>query len=146
VPSQPGIEWLEEWRTRNVNITPASVLEVGVAPRWHLSDYLTVGGEWRWRAKGEDAHEVVGVVAPLAFTYPFLLNAAALDADSDWDEQRLAWTVSYSTLAAFSRGRIGLPFEVGFTHEQSVASGAGIIPRRWTDRLQVRYYARFRGR
>lgn len=141
VPGQAGIEWLESWRTTDVEITPSSVIEFGVAPRWHLSDYFAVGGEWRYRSKGKDEHAIVGPITVAQLATSFLLNAAALDERSDWNEHRVAWTVSYSTLTAFSRGKIGVPFEVGYTHEQSVASERGVLPRRWTDRLQFRYYA-----
>lgn len=142
VPSQAAIDWLEASREADVDIVPASVLELGVAPRWHLNDYFTVGGEWRWRSKGEDAHTFADAPA----SHPIWMSMAALDAKSALDEQRLAWTLSFSTLTAVSDGRIGLPLEIGFTHDQSVSSSAGILPRRWTDRLQVRYYTRFRGR
>jgi len=141
VPSQTGVEWLESWREAEVEIAPAAVLEFALAPRWHLSDYFAVGGEWRYRAKDKDEHEVVGATTVAQLGTNFLLNASALDERSDWNEHRLGWTISYSSLAAFSRGKIGLPFEVGYTHEQSIASGRGVLPRRWTDRLQFRYYA-----
>ena len=147
VPSQAGIEWLESWRETNVDITPASVIELGVAPRWHLSDYFAVGGEWRYRSKGEDEHVIApGMAFPSHLSNSFLLSTAALDAQSGWNEHRLAWTLNYSTLTAVERGKLSLPIEIGYTHEQSVASARGVLPRRWTDRIQIRYYAGSRPR
>ncbi len=145
VPTTAGIDWLEAFRERNVDITPATVIEIGVAPRWRLNDYLALGAVWRYRAKGEDAHQVPGsgdVLGPLGATL-VVLNGAALDATSDYDEHRLGWTINFSTLAATRGDRVRHPLEIGFTHEQSVASRTGIVPRTWTDRIQIRYYARF---
>jgi hypothetical protein len=144
VPSVAGIQWLESFRERNVMITPASVLEIGLAPRWRVNEYLAIGAQWTYRAKGEDAHAVPQPgVATSPLLEPVTLSSAALDATSDLSEHRVAWTLNYSTLTAARGDRARLPIEIGFTHEQSVASGTGILPRTWTDRLQIRYYARF---
>jgi hypothetical protein len=39
-----------------------------------------------------------------------------------------------------------VPLEIGYSHEQSIASSVGTFPRRWEDRVQIRYYTRFLGR
>lgn len=144
VPSVEGIGWLESFRERDVEIRPAGVFELGVAPRWRINDYLAVGAEWRYRAKGQDAHVVPGFLTPLApLGGAITLSGQALDAASDYSEHRVAWTLNYSTLTAARGDRVRLPFEVGFTHEQSLSSARGVVPRTWTDRLQIRYYARF---
>lgn len=146
VPSVAGSEWIEPWRTSAVTITPGDVIDLRLAPRWQISDYYSFGAEWRFRSKGEDAHTLATTSAtdPLGVIRP--LDAGVLDAQSDWNEQRFALTLSYSTLGAVARGKARLPIEIAYAHEQSIASGAGIVPRRWEDRLQLRYYTRFFGR
>lgn len=146
VPSVAGSEWIEPWRTSSVTITPGNVVDLRIAPRWQLSDYYSFGAEWRFRSKSEDAHTLATTsgVDPLGVLQP--LDAGVLDAQSEWNEQRFALTVSYSTLGAVSRGKARLPIEIAYAHEQSIASSAGIVPRRWEDRLQLRYYTRFFGR
>lgn len=145
VPDVAGVEWLERWRTSNVTIDPGQVLEVRVAPRWVINNYFSLGGEWRWRSKGEDRHTIESPNRADAMG-PVTLTPNALNAQSDWNEHRWAWHVSYSTLSAEARGRTKIPLEIGYTHEQSIASSVGILPRRWEDRVQIRYYTRFLGR
>lgn len=137
VPDVPGIEWLEAWRQATVQIEPGSVIEARLAPRFVLNDYFAFGSEWRWRSKAEDRH---------ALPAGSFLIADALNAQSAWDEHRFAWTVSYSTLEAQSRGKSKRGIEIGYTHEQSVGSSQGIVPRRWEDRVQIRVYSRLFGR
>ncbi len=146
VPSVAGSDWIESWRTSSVTITPGSVTEFRIAPRWQLSDYYSFGAEWRYRSKAEDSHTLAttDAVDPLGVLRP--LDATVLDAQSDWNEQRLAWTVSYSTLGAVARGKARMPVEIAYAHEQSIASSAGIVPRRWEDRVQLRVYTRLFGR
>ncbi len=146
VPDFAGVEWLEAWRTASVTVEPGQVLEMRVAPRWVINDYFSLGGAWQWRTKGEDRHTVNGANVTNALGNAVMLVPNALNTQSDWNEHRWAWHVSYSTLAAESRGRTTLPLEIGYTHEQSIASSAGTFPRRSEDRIQIRYYTRFLGR
>ncbi len=146
IPDFAGVEWLEAWRTARVTVEPGQVLEMRVAPRWVINSYFSIGGEWRWRAKGENRHTIAtdGLATPPPNAVPLTPNA--LNSQSDWNEQRWAWHVSYSTLSAEARGRTKVPLEIGYTHDQSIASSVGIFPRRWEDRVQIRYYTRFLGR
>lgn len=145
VPSDTGAEWLEWWRESMVPVSPGSQLDVAIAPRWHLSDYLALGLVWHWRSKAADRHDFSGVAtSPAGESYQ--LVGRLLDDATAESEQRFGWSATYSTLAARTRGRPGMPFEISYVHEQSVASGAGTVPKQWQDRLQVRYYTRFLGR
>ena len=146
IPSFAGVEWLEAWRTASVRVEPGSVLEMRVAPRWVINDYFSLGSEWRWRSKGEDRHIIANDVLAAPPPNAVALLPNVLNSQSDWNEHRWAWHVSYSTLAAESRGRTRVPLEIGYTHEQSIASSVGTFPRRWEDRVQIRYYTRFLGR
>ncbi len=145
VPSDPGATLLEWWREADVPVTPGGELDVSIAPRWHLSDYIAVGALWQWRSKAADRHGIDSTVTtPLGASVA--LQGRILDGASKASEQRFGLTATYSTLAARARGRTGMPFEITFLHQQSVASGTGVVPKQWEDRLQLRYYTRFLGR
>ena len=147
VPLVSGVDLIGADRQVPVRITPATMLELRVAPRWTVNDYNGIGAEWRFRSRGEDA--VVALDAPGLVPPPGASvndGYGAMNTPSNSNEHRFAWTLAYSTLAAESRGKAGLPIEIGYTHEQSVGSSRGVVPRRWEDRIQIRYYARFLGR
>ena len=145
VPSSTDNEWLEWQREMVVPVTPGGQLDVELSPRWQLNDYIALGGQWRWRHKAADRHDVrVPTIA--IFGTDVLADGAALDARSEAEEQRVGLSATYSTLAARARGIAGMHFEITYLHQQSVASGAGVVPKLWEDRLMIRYYTRFRAR
>ncbi len=145
VPSDTGREWLEWWREAPVPVTPGAELDVSIAPRWQLSDYLAVGALWQWRTKGADRHDLTtSTISPRGETVA--LMASLLDEATERSEQRFGVTATYSSLAARARGVPGLAFEISYVHEQSIASGSGVVPKQWQDRLLLRYYTRFLGR
>lgn len=147
VPRITGVDLIPA-ASQPVRITPADMLELRVAPRWNINDYFGIGAEWRYRSRGNDDLVFLNSVDALPSPPPPTLNYgdAAMNTPSNSNEQRWAWTLSYSTLAAESRGKAGLPIEIGYTHEQSVGSSRGVVPRRWEDRIQIRYYTRLFGR
>ncbi len=147
VPLVEGVDLIGADREVPVRITPADMLELRLAPRWSLNDYLGLGGEWRYRTRGRDrvvAFEDPAIQLPLGAGLPY--GDGAMQTPSDSDEHRWAWTLSYSTLGSHTRGNARLPFELFYTHEQSVGSSRGIVPRRWEDRIQFRFYTRLFGR
>ena len=73
-------------------------------------------------------------------------DAALLDARTATSSHRAAIGATYSTLAARARGREGGAFELSYLHLQTLASDVGIVPKRFEDRIQLRFYPRFRAR
>jgi len=148
VPSDAGAEWLEHWRERTVPVTPGAQFDVELSPRWHLGDYVALGAQWRWRKKAADRHEFDESfdVVRGAVSLPVRLLGSLLDERTAADEQRVGVSATYSTLAARARGKPGMAFEISYLHQQSMASGSGVVPKQWEDRLLVRYYTRFLGR
>lgn len=146
IPTRQGDDLIPVQRQLPVRITPASMLELRLAPRYRLNDYFTFGGEWRFRTRGEDEVRAIGssLVAPAGLTVPS--GDGAMQTPSNSNEHRWAWHVVYTTLGAESRGRARLPLELVYTHEQSVGSTRGIVPRRWEDRVALRFYTRLFGR
>jgi len=145
VPSAPGDALLESWREADVAVTPGRLLDASLAPRWQVNDYIALGASWRWRKKSADAFEVDTTVAD-PFGAPVTLSGSALAATSGFDVQQVGWYATFSTLSARSSGLRGLAFEVNYSHEQAISSGAGIVPKTWLDRLEIRYYTRLFGR
>lgn len=146
VPSDTGFEWLEWQREMLVPVTPGSEIDVEVSPRWHLNDYVALGAQWRWRSKSADRHEVPPLASTSVNPLPaptIWLYGRYLDDRSKAEEQRVGLSATYSTLAARARGIPGLTFDVTYLHQQSVASGVGVVPKQWEDRLTIRYYTRF---
>ena len=145
VPSTPGTRLLESWRELDASVRPGALLDASVTPRWQLNDYVALGASLRWRRKSADAHVIDSLVLD-PYLSPVPLDAAALDATSGFAVRQFGWHATYSTLAARARGLDGLAFEVSYSHEQAFASGEGIVPKTWLDRVQVRYYTRLFGR
>ncbi len=145
VPDAPGEALLESWREAAVPVRHGRTLDATIAPRWLVNDYLALGASWRWLRKSADRHAIdATVVGPDGSSYQ--LAGGALDATSAFDVQQVRWHATFSTLAARVRGLDGLALEFSYSHEQAIASGSGIVPKTWVDRLQVRYYTRLFGR
>ncbi|MBA3853893.1 MAG: hypothetical protein C0503_05725 [Gemmatimonas sp.] len=147
LPIRRGDDLIEPVRLTRVSIAPADMWELRIAPRYVLNDYIGLGGEWRLRARGEDAVRAIDPAAMFVVPgVPINYGDGAMQTPSDANEQRWAWTVSYSTLDSKRRGVARLPLEIFYTHEQSIGSSRGIVPRRWEDRVQLRFYTRLFGR
>ncbi|MEX2181635.1 MAG: hypothetical protein WD771_06300 [Gemmatimonadaceae bacterium] len=146
VPSSAHVEWLEPWREQLLAVSPGRMIELEVAPRWQLNEYLALGATWRARDRDADDTSMSDVAALDGYGHSEFLVTGPLDSRSAWTEQRIGLTFAYSSVAAVARGRARLPMEIAFTHEESVASSGGILPRRFEDRVQVRVYTRLFGR
>ena len=147
LPSLASQEFLEAWRTRPTDVRPGSALEAEVAPRWQVSEYIALTALWQWRRTTMDQH-ALAAGAPVEDLLPGQLpmDAALLDARTATSAHRAALGATYSTLAARAHGRDGIAWEISYLHLQSLASGAGIVPKRFEDRIVLRVYPRFRAR
>lgn len=145
VPFAADQSWIEAGLTRVVRIEPGSTFEIGIAPRWQITDHFLVSAEWRRRDKAADVVPSGGGTLT-SYGEVFTPQPAGIEGTRAWDETRLGWSVSYSTLADVAAGRGRLPIEIGYTHEQTVSNSTGVVPQRFTDRVQIRYYTRLFGR
>jgi hypothetical protein len=147
VPTVTGDQLLESWREVFAPVKRGSVMQVEVAPRYHLSDYVAFGGYWGWRKRHADRYTVpsVAVAAPPAAGVVPLDSIGMSEAFAS-DEQRAGFSLTFSTLAARAAGRAKGQLEITFSHRQSITSGSGIVPKRWEDRVELRYYTRLFGR
>ncbi|MEY4609579.1 MAG: hypothetical protein RL625_1796 [Gemmatimonadota bacterium] len=147
LPSLETQEFLEVWRTRPTAVRPGSALELEIAPRWQVSDYIALTGLWQWRRATADQH-ALAPGGPVEDLLPGQLpiDAALLDARTATASHRAAIGATYSTLAARARGREGRAWEISYLHLQTLASDAGIVPKRFEDRIVLRFYPFFRAR
>jgi len=145
VPSDTGSTWLEWWRTAPVRLVPGLELNATLAPRWQLGDYVSLGALWHFRNRGGD-QTIFGRLTTTPAGDTVQLWGDLLQDLTRAREHRFGLTATYSTLAAIARGHPGVAFEVSFTHQQSVTSDVGLVPKQWQDRLMVRYYTRFLAR
>ncbi len=140
IPGTPDQQLLESWREVTATVTRRPVYQVEIAPRYHLNDYLAIGGYYGIRHRSQDEFSYPAITAPWGATVP------TTDPLTASREQRVGASISFSTLAAHDKGRVNRAFEMSLSHQQSISSSIGLTPKRWEDRLQFRYYTRLFGR
>ena len=69
-----------------------------------------------------------------------------LNQETEASEHRLGVGFSYSTLAAYMRGKAGLPFEISYFHFQTTLGSGGNVPKLSQDQVQIRMYRKLFGR
>ena len=73
------------------------------------------------------------------------LDASTLNLETEAREHRFGGGISYSTLAAYERGKARLPLEVTLFHYETTAGSGGNTPKLATDQVQLRFYTRLFG-
>ena len=145
VPAAAFPGFLEVWRDTVVPVTPGLLFEVGVAPRFRLSESITLAGEWQLFRQGEGTHDLAATVLdPRGASVA--LSGAALDALSGSVEQRVALSAVFSMLPAIARGLKRPPLDMHYTHAQTLFGHSGVVAKRYEDRIAIRYYTRLFGR
>lgn len=140
VPSSYGPQLLEPWREVTATVTRRPLYQAEISPRYIVNDYLAIGGYYGWRHKTQDRFEYPAVTAPSG------APVTTVDPLTATREQRAGLTLTFSTLAAQQAGRVKRAFELSLTHQQSIGSTIGLTPKRWEDRVHLRYYTRLFGR
>lgn len=147
VPSVVGDRMLESWREVVAPVERGAVWQAEVSPRYHLSDYVALGGYWGYRKREADRYTVPSVAAAAPPAAGIVtLDSVGMSRAFASDEQRAGFHLTFSTIAAAVSGRARLRFELSYSHTESVASGTGVVPRRREDRLVLRYYTKLFGR
>jgi hypothetical protein len=121
-------------RRHLVRRDPGDFLAVDVSPRLVITDHFALGGQYRYYSKGEDTYA-------LADTSPSSVPAdpSILALGTKRSEQLLLASVTYSTLAAYFRGRARTPLEVSMSFGRTL-SGAGGAPAQSISALTLRVY------
>jgi hypothetical protein len=132
------------YRRQGVERDLGDIFELEVTPRFVLNDYFAVSGQYLYRNKAEDSYTGSFQVQN-ALGEDLTLDAEMLNEETKQVEHRIYGGISFSTVAAFQKGKVKIPFEVQFQHGQSVKGSGGKTPRIYQDMLQFRVYTRLFG-
>ena len=148
IPASASQPFPELFRERLVDRKLGNVLELELTPRWVLSDFFSVGSQYVVRRRSADRYTGSFTVAPAesGLPDPLTLDASILGSGTAATEHRVGLGVAYSSVAAYQRGRARLPIEVEYLTQRTVAAAGGIVPKVTLHRVQIRVYARMRGR
>ncbi|MEJ7809169.1 MAG: hypothetical protein WKG32_02015 [Gemmatimonadaceae bacterium] len=118
--------------------------ELELTPRFVISDYFAVSGSYLYRNKQEDRYSGTFQTRN-TLDQDITLNAATLNAETEQTEHRVIAGITYSTLAAFQKGRARVPLEIFVQHAESVNGSGGSTPRIRQNQVQLRVYTRIFG-
>lgn len=141
----PNLVFAAAYRQQTVQRDLGDVFEWEVSPRWVLNDYVAVAGHYYYRRKFSDSYTGGFDVQDLN-GQTVRLDAATLDAETEAREHRFGGGLSYSTVAAFEKGKARFPVEVTYFHYQTTLGAGGNVPKLSGDQVQVRLYRRLFGR
>jgi hypothetical protein len=106
-----------------------NVISFSVIPRWRLAGYFTINGEYTFTNVGADQYVPVVAVASNA---P-LGNAAATT-------QALGFGFSYSTTGISNAVPRKVPYEVSFSHLETLTGSGGPVPKAFRDQVMLKVY------
>ena len=120
--------------------------ELEANPRWVLNDYFSATAHYMFRHKFEDKYSGTFLIDSATTGFGDLtLNASSLNQQTEMKEHRLGGGVSFSTVAAFQKGKMKIPLEVTYFHYQTTRGWGGNQPKIFSDQIQVRVYTRLFG-
>jgi hypothetical protein len=144
ITDAPNRELAPAYRQQSVTRDLGDVFDVEINPRWVLNDYIAVAGHYYYRRKFSDRYTGTFNVSNLN-GQAVTLDASTLDLETEAREHRFGGGVSYSTLAAFEKGKAGLPLEITLFHYETTAGSGGNTPKLVSDQIQIRFYTRLFG-
>ena len=145
ITAGPDAPLAAAYREHTVTRDLGDVLEIAVNPRWVLNEFVALAGRYAYRRKFADAYAGTFPVSDLN-GQSVTLDAATLGLGTEAREHRFGGSVTYSTVAAFERGRARIPLEVSYLHFQTTRGALGLVPKLSEDQVQVRVYGRLFGR
>ena len=102
------------------------VFTLSIIPRYTLARYFAVNGEYQLVHTGADDYSA----APAGVQAGFATATA----------QQLGFGFTYSTVASPLRGPGAIPFEVRFSHLETLAGSGGPVPKTFRDQIELRVY------
>ncbi len=142
IPDSQADLFPEAAREVEVDRNLGDVMELEVAPRYVPNDEFSIAALYRYRTKGADSYNGMISVTSADGT-PLTLDASVLNGGTKQTEHLLGFSVTYSTVNAYSRGRAKWPLEISYLHT-AVRSGAG-LPRLQMNGIAFRFYRPSRG-
>ena len=142
------------YRQRRVERDLGDYYEFEMNPRVVLNDYFAIGGHYFYRQKEQDQYTGSFVVPAAESGFdadpstpaldPITINANILNLETEQREHRFGGGFSFSTVAAFDKGKARLPLEITYLHFQTTR-GEGNVPKLFSDQIQLRLYTRIFG-
>jgi hypothetical protein len=133
------------YRQQTVSRDLGDAFDLELDPRWAINDYVGLAGHYYYRRKFSDTYTGSFTVTDLAGEQR-LIDAAALGLETEAREHRFGGGVTYSTVAAFEKGKTRVPMEITYFHFQTTRGSGGNVPKLSLDRVEVRWYWRAWGR
>jgi hypothetical protein len=106
---------------REVTFDPGFYMVVGVAPIFHITDGLTVHGEYRFYHKGRDQFELVSPDPTL--------DPTVLEIESGIKQHQMGAGLRYDTVAPWREGSGGFPLEIHLRLLHTYAGSGGHTPQ-----------------
>ncbi len=144
ITDTPDQVFTPAYRQRTVDRTLGNQLQIEVTPRWVFNDFFSFGAQYLFRNKAEDQYSGTYTVttAESGLPSPLTLDARTLNTETAATEHRLGWGVTFSSVAAFARGKARLPIEVQYFNSRSIAGSGGNVQKLSIHQFQVRLYPR----
>ena len=144
ITDTPDQVFAPAYRQRTVNRALGNQVQIEVTPRWIFNDFFSFGAQYLFRNKAEDKYTGTYTVTTTesGLTAPLALNAATLNAETAATEHRLGWGITFSSVAAYARGKAQLPIEVQYFNSRSIAGAGGNVQKLSIHQFQVRLYPR----
>lgn len=145
ITDQPDQVFAPAYRQRLVQRNLGDQLEVMFTPRWILSDYFSIGAHYLFRRKAEDMFSGTYTVSPAesGLPAPLTLDASTLRLETAATEQRVGLGLSFSTVAAYSRGKAKFPVEIHYQNSRTVSGSGGAVAKLSIHEVQLRFYPGF---
>ncbi len=106
-----------------------NVASISIIPRWRLAGYFVIDGQYTLTNIGADQYVPATTVASNAS----LGNAAATT-------QALGFGFSYSTTGISNPAPRRLPYEVSFSHLETLTGTGGPVPKSFRDQVMLKVY------
>jgi len=138
IPDQPNAPFPAGYRKQFVSRDLGDYFVGEFSPRVSLSDALMFTATYSYYSKGEDAYTGQFPVTNLSGA-AVTLDASILNAGTARTEQRIVGGFTYSTMAAYYRGRARRPLEVSYVFGQALG-GSGLAMKSFTQAIGLRLY------
>ncbi|MFO8173399.1 MAG: hypothetical protein R6T96_03890 [Longimicrobiales bacterium] len=122
------------FRRAPLNWTPGDYLDLELSPRFYFTPEMTFGVRYRLWHKRHDSYGMQPIDSVMAEELDFP-PTSLLELETQQTLHELAFTATYSTVAASARGETALPMMIRFAYFHPLAGSGGQTPK--GGRLQV---------
>jgi hypothetical protein len=113
------------------------VMTFSFLPRYRLSGYFSINGQYSLVHSAADAYTLV---APVAGDTTIRITPVAPFGNASATAQQVGIGFSYSTVVGPDRGPGRLPFEISYSHLETIAASGGPVEKTFRDQIQLRIF------